>query len=214
MSGEWVSVNLPNGSIRQDWVPDDQPDSPDGAPGLWHVVTESEGSHRWEWHERKPPPLPPAPPPSAVRLEPQFGPGPSFPAFGPTLAAPARYIPPAARPPRRYWPSWRKGTWVVLAFNLLMFVWVLAGASTAAGQDGDCQYLSRETCNDANDVGAAIGVTLLVILWTVGDVILGVVWMVTNKSKTRDCPACGADVKKGFFACMRCGYDFRGALRL
>lgn len=52
--GQWVAVHLPDGSVRQDWVPTAQPPSPDGSLGLWHVVTD-QAEPRWEWH-----PAPPA----------------------------------------------------------------------------------------------------------------------------------------------------------
>jgi hypothetical protein len=55
--GRWVPVVMPDGTERQDWVPDDQPASPDGGPGSWHVV-----SGGWEWHPRPPPSMPPGPP--------------------------------------------------------------------------------------------------------------------------------------------------------
>lgn len=38
--GDWVQVG-----DRMDWVPAEQPPSPDGGPGRWHVV-----DGRWEWH--------------------------------------------------------------------------------------------------------------------------------------------------------------------
>lgn len=43
--GHWVAVG-----DRQDWVPNDQPPSPDGTLGLWHVLTDVGGGLRWEWH--------------------------------------------------------------------------------------------------------------------------------------------------------------------
>lgn len=75
--GRWEPVHLPDGTWRQDWVPVDQPGSPDGKPGEWHVVQDSAG-HRWEWFARVGLPLPPAPPPTPVRLstEPDFESGP------------------------------------------------------------------------------------------------------------------------------------------
>lgn len=57
--GRWVSVPLPNGGERQDWVPVEQP-PPEGAlPGEWHVVDDPRGGESaWEWH-LKPAPIPP-----------------------------------------------------------------------------------------------------------------------------------------------------------
>jgi len=106
-------------------------------------------------------------------------------------------------------PGWRIATYVVLAFNLLMLVWVISGAASAAGQPQHCHHLSAKLCNEASDTGTAVGVGILIFLWALGDVILGVIWLVTNRKKTRECPACGSDVKKGLFACRRCGFDFR-----
>lgn len=109
-------------------------------------------------------------------------------------------------------PGWRKGTYIILLFNLLMLIWVITGAASASGNATDCGTLSQSTCNSARDAGTAIGVGLVIGLWVAGDVILGVIWLVTNRRKSRECPACGRDVKKGRFVCSGCGYDFRSAL--
>jgi hypothetical protein len=108
-------------------------------------------------------------------------------------------------------PGWRKGTYIVLAFNLLMLVWIIAGAAGASGDATDCGSLSQDACNAAADVGTGIGVALLVVLWVFGDIILGVLWLVTNRKKGRDCPVCGHEVKKGVLVCSACGHDFRAA---
>ncbi|MGQ0846522.1 MAG: hypothetical protein ACT4QF_20560 [Sporichthyaceae bacterium] len=64
-AGRWVRV-LTAGGERQDWVPDEQPASPDGGPGLWHVVSDASGN-RWEWRPKAPPPLPPGLPAESRR---------------------------------------------------------------------------------------------------------------------------------------------------
>src|SRR3954471_13634310 len=66
-------------------------------------------------------------------------------------------------------PGWRKGTYIILLFNILMLVWVIAGASTASGNAKDCGVLDQATCNSARDAGTAIGVGLLIGLWVAGD---------------------------------------------
>jgi hypothetical protein len=108
-------------------------------------------------------------------------------------------------------PPWRIMTYVVLLFNLIMLIWVIAGAASGSGQPSDCGTLDAQTCNDAQNVGTAIGVGLLIGLWVAGDIILGILWLVTNRKKSRDCPVCGRDVKKGLTVCRSCGYDFRTA---
>jgi hypothetical protein len=108
-------------------------------------------------------------------------------------------------------PGWRIFTYVILAFNLLMLIWVIAGAASANGTPTDCGTLDAQTCNDAADAGTAIGVGILIVLWVFGDIILGILWLVTNRGKKRDCPVCGKGVKKGAVTCRSCGFDFRAA---
>jgi hypothetical protein len=48
--GQWVRVALADGQERYDWVPLLQPNSPDGYPGVWHVVGPAAGdSGQWQW---------------------------------------------------------------------------------------------------------------------------------------------------------------------
>lgn len=70
--GQWVPVPIPGQPDRWDFVPAEQPPSPDGSPGTWHVVGGS-GSEvgTWEWFPSTPaaasaPPPPPPPPPAPV----------------------------------------------------------------------------------------------------------------------------------------------------
>ncbi|MDT0379754.1 hypothetical protein RM572_13370 [Streptomyces sp. DSM 42041] len=121
---------------------------------------------------------------------------------------------PAAGPPgkirRSFLPRWRFFTWVILAFNLIMLIWVITGATSGpdcSGKTGD----ALTTCQ-AGQVGTGIGVSLLIVLWALSDVILGVLWLVT-KPHGRNCPACGNSVRKGVMQCRSCGYDFRRMLQ-
>ncbi|MGQ0463949.1 MAG: hypothetical protein ACT4QG_01390 [Sporichthyaceae bacterium] len=47
--GRWVEAPQANGTVRRDWRPDEQPPSPDGTPGSWHVVSGDGQADRWEW---------------------------------------------------------------------------------------------------------------------------------------------------------------------
>ncbi len=103
-------------------------------------------------------------------------------------------------------PHWRIFTWVVVAFNVIMLIWIITGAASVS--HSPCHDLSTQTCTAAREVGGGIAVAALIALWVAGDVILGVIWMVT-RPRGRVCPACGTNAKRGVLACRSCGHDFR-----
>lgn len=112
---------------------------------------------------------------------------------------------PGSNRSRRFAPRWRVFTWFILAFNILMLAWVIGAiashASTCHGLTGN----ALTNC-EAGNVGVGVAATLLFVFWALGDVILGVLWLVT-RPRTRICPVCGNGVKRGVTQC-RCGYDF------
>ncbi|MFM9445412.1 hypothetical protein [Streptomyces acidiscabies] len=71
-------------------------------------------------------------------------------------------------------------TWVILLFNALMLMWLVLGVNSASDKGGSCG--ADKVCQDANDVGTAIGAGIIIFIWAAGAVILGVIWLVTNKS--------------------------------
>lgn len=70
--------------------------------------------------------------------------------------------------------------WIFIAFNILMLIWIIAGM-VGAGQ------VSETAVNDAERAGAAIGATLgigmLLVLWAIGDLILGLFVLFTRRKK-------------------------------
>jgi len=70
--------------------------------------------------------------------------------------------------------------WVFIIFNVLMLIWVIAGFGVA----GDSM---DQTVNEAERAGAAIGSTigigLIIMLWALGDVILGIMVLLTRRKK-------------------------------
>jgi len=51
-------------------------------------------------------------------------------------------------------PHWRKMSWVVLIWNVLMVVWIIAGVAGAHnGQNCTASGLSQQACNDASNAG-------------------------------------------------------------
>lgn len=93
--------------------------------------------------------------------------------------------PPPHRPASRArrFPRWRPLTWVILLFNALMLLWLVTGINAADDAGKDCR--GEELCENANDVGTALGAGFIVFLWMAGAVILGVIWLVTGRSGRR-----------------------------
>ncbi|GGR57288.1 hypothetical protein [Streptomyces roseolus] len=90
-----------------------------------------------------------------------------------------RAAPEQPRKPRRIF------LWVFLAVQALFLLWVIVGASSGAGAPEDCGTLSRETCNDAETAGTAIGVGIIIALWAAVDLILGITYAVYRISRRR-----------------------------
>jgi zinc ribbon protein len=106
---------------------------------------------------------------------------------------------------RRVVPRWRKATWAIVVFSVLMLIWVIAAGSASANCSAEQQY--RGACKAGETVGRGIGVTLVVVLWVIGFIVLSLIWLM-SRPKHRMCPRCGEDVKKGVTTCAKCGYDF------
>lgn len=70
--------------------------------------------------------------------------------------------------------------WAFIAFNVLMLVWLVAGFGIASES-------MQNTMNEAEQAGAAIGSTigigLIIVLWALGDVILGLFVLLTRRKK-------------------------------
>jgi hypothetical protein len=96
---------------------------------------------------------------------------------------------------------WRKMTWVIWLWCAAIIVWAVAGGSSAANNCSDAAY--QDACN----AGAGIGVAIILLIGFFGFVFLALIWFMT-RPKTRPCPRCGDDVKKGIVVCRSCGFDF------
>jgi hypothetical protein len=88
------------------------------------------------------------------------------------------------QPLRRRFPHWRKMTWALIVWTVLILVWAIAG-----GKSGNHQSLQRclnegvltqQQCKDAVGAGTGIGVALILVLGFFGFVILSLVWFMTR----------------------------------
>lgn len=73
--------------------------------------------------------------------------------------------------------------WFFLAVQLLFLIWVISGAAAGSGAPDDCASLDAALCNDASDVGTAIGVALIIVFWAVVDIILGFIYLVVRLAR-------------------------------
>lgn len=76
--------------------------------------------------------------------------------------------------------------WFFLAVQVLFLVWAIAGGHSAATSPVDCSSVTVEQCQtlkDAQDVGAGIGVGIIVLFWFLVDIFLGVVYGVYRLAK-------------------------------
>jgi hypothetical protein len=105
-----------------------------------------------------------------------------------------------------FW-RWRKATWALVIFDVLMLLWVISTAQATStnctGKVGD----ALAACRVGTGIGAGIGFTLILILWFMGFIVLSLIWMMSRPRK-RLCPQCGRDVKRGLIQCPSCGYQF------
>ena len=103
--------------------------------------------------------------------------------------------------------NWRPFTWVILIINALFVFWIFGGVGSASnnceGEFGD----ALSACQAGTAIGAGIGIFMILVLWVLVDIILLVIWLITRK-KSRNCPACGKNVKEGLTVCKSCGHDF------
>jgi cytochrome b len=80
----------------------------------------------------------------------------------------------------------RPFTYVILAVNALFLIWLITGVGGAASHIQDCSSLAKhakdlcEAGNAGTAVGTGIGAAIIVFFWGFVDVILGVLWLVTN----------------------------------
>lgn len=72
---------------------------------------------------------------------------------------------------------WRLLTWVVIAFNLGMLLWLVI-ALDAAGEE-----CVGTLCRGADEPDSVTGAWLVVFFWLAGAVLLGTAWLITHHTE-------------------------------
>lgn len=94
---------------------------------------------------------------------------------------------------------WRKMTWVLWIWCVLILAWAIAGAA-----GNECADEADELSQSACEAGTGIGVALVLFIGFIGFVFLGLIWIM-SRPRHRTCQRCGEDVKKGRTECPSCG---------
>ena len=110
-------------------------------------------------------------------------------------------------------PHWRKMTWVIIAWCVLMAIWIIAGIANSDSASHCAHETYRGACEAGSTAGTGIAVVALWFIWFFGFVILSLIWFM-SRPKGRVCPACGERVKRGLTTCKNCGHDFAAAVGL
>jgi len=99
-------------------------------------------------------------------------------------------------------PRWRKATWALLVWSALILLWIFSGLLNT-----DCGNEAKYGDSTACGVGAGLAIFLILGVGFFGFVFLPLIWFM-SRPKTRLCPQCGNDVKKGQTTCPTCGFSF------
>jgi hypothetical protein len=95
------------------------------------------------------------------------------------MSAPEPY-PPRPAPPRK---RRRVFMWFFIAVQVIFLVWIIVGVATAPG-DPVCEV--NADCQSEIDGAAAIGVGMILVLWTAVDLILGIIHIIIRASRSRN----------------------------
>jgi hypothetical protein len=77
-------------------------------------------------------------------------------------------------------PRWRKATWALVIFSVLMLIWIATGIGAVSNECGGLTGTELETCQAATAIGGGIGVTFLVVVWFIGFIVLGLIWLMSR----------------------------------
>ena len=77
--------------------------------------------------------------------------------------------------------QWRKATWALATWNVLMMLWLATaiggvGPFSCAGETG----AALAVCRAGVDIGVTYGVSFVVIVWLIGFVAFGLVWLMSR----------------------------------
>jgi hypothetical protein len=77
--------------------------------------------------------------------------------------------------------QWRKATWALAIWNVRMMLWLATaiggvGPFSCAGETG----AALAVCRAGVDIGVTYGVTFVLIVWLIGFIAFGLVWLMSR----------------------------------
>lgn len=108
-------------------------------------------------------------------------------------------------------PRWRKATWALVIWNVLIVAWLAAGIGAVSDNCAGLVGQELDVCQGATAIGGTIGASLILFIWFLGFIVLSLIWLMSRPSR-RHCPRCGNEVKKGLTICPNCQYEFGNAV--
>lgn len=103
--------------------------------------------------------------------------------------------------------GWRKATWALIIFDMLMAIWMVSSLSTAGN---NCAHVAADglaACQVGTGIGAGFVFVVIGGIWFVGFIVLSLIWLM-SRPQLRLCPECGYKVKRGRTECRYCDYSF------
>ena len=75
-------------------------------------------------------------------------------------------------------PRWRKATWALATWNVLMISWLATalggvGPLSCAGETG----AALAVCEAGANIGLSLGLSFVIMVWLTGFIALGLVWL-------------------------------------
>src|SRR5687768_16986900 len=80
----------------------------------------------------------------------------------------------------RFLPHWRKATWAIAIFTALMGIWIVTGISNVSNNCAGEVGQALQACQAGTAIGGGIAVTMIVIVWFVGFIVLGLLWLMSR----------------------------------
>jgi hypothetical protein len=77
-------------------------------------------------------------------------------------------------------PHWRKATWALLIWNVLIIIWLVSGVGSVSNNCSNLTGAELQGCQAGTAIGAGIGVTFIIIIWFIGFIVLGLIWLMSR----------------------------------